>query len=64
MGYSGKIEIVRNGANPESIKPTFDPKEVDSLCDIIVSISKGDALIETKILVSDHIKEVLQLIDR
>lgn len=31
MGYQGKIEIIRNGANPESIKPTFDPREVGAL---------------------------------
>jgi len=31
MGHKGEIVIVRNGANPESIKPTFDPKEITKL---------------------------------
>jgi phosphatidylinositol alpha-1,6-mannosyltransferase len=31
MGYQGDIEIIRNGANPESIKPTFDLSEVEAL---------------------------------
>jgi glycosyltransferase involved in cell wall biosynthesis len=31
MGYTGDIEIIRNGANPESIKPTFDLSEVETL---------------------------------
>jgi glycosyltransferase involved in cell wall biosynthesis len=31
MGYKGDIEIIRNGANPESIKPTFEQSEVESL---------------------------------
>jgi glycosyltransferase involved in cell wall biosynthesis len=31
MGYTGDIEIVRNGANPESIKPTFEQSEVEEL---------------------------------
>ena len=31
MGYKGDIEIVRNGANPESIKPTFEQSEVEAL---------------------------------
>ncbi len=31
MGYTGTVEIVRNGANPESITPTFDPEEVTKL---------------------------------
>ncbi len=31
MGYTGDIELIRNGANPESLRPTFDPKEVDLL---------------------------------
>ncbi len=31
MGYAGDIEIIRNGANPESIKPTFEPSEVEAL---------------------------------
>ena len=31
MGYQGDIEIIRNGANPESIKPTFEKEEVEEL---------------------------------
>lgn len=31
MGYPREPLIVRNGANPESIKPTFDPREVELL---------------------------------
>lgn len=31
MGYTGDIEMVRNGANPESIKPTFEQSEVEAL---------------------------------
>ncbi len=31
MGYQGKIELIRNGANPESIKPTFTESEVEVL---------------------------------
>jgi glycosyltransferase involved in cell wall biosynthesis len=31
MGYEGEIKIIRNGANPESIKPTFDQSEVVDL---------------------------------
>ncbi len=31
MGYRGDTQIIRNGANPESIKPTFDPREVETL---------------------------------
>ncbi len=31
MGYQGDIVIVRNGANPESIKPTFEQSEVEAL---------------------------------
>jgi glycosyltransferase involved in cell wall biosynthesis len=31
MGYSGDMELIRNGANPESLRPTFDMKEVDAL---------------------------------
>ena len=31
MGYRRTIELIRNGANPESIRPTFDPREVDAL---------------------------------
>ncbi len=31
MGHKGDIKIIRNGANPESIKPTFDQSEVDNL---------------------------------
>ncbi len=31
MGYPRKLELIRNGANPESIKPTFDQKEVEVL---------------------------------
>lgn len=31
MGYKGKMELIRNGANPESLYPTFYPKEVDAL---------------------------------
>lgn len=31
MGYSGTPLIIRNGANPESIQPTFDMEEVEVL---------------------------------
>src|SRR5690606_21314723 len=31
MGYTGRIEIIRNGANPESIKPTFKESDVIAL---------------------------------
>ncbi|QQR64899.1 glycosyltransferase [Candidatus Kaiserbacteria bacterium] len=31
MGYRGDTQIIRNGANPESIKPTFDLSEVETL---------------------------------
>ena len=31
MGYTGDIEIIRNGANPKSIKPTFAHAEVEVL---------------------------------
>ncbi len=31
MGYRGDMVLIRNGANPESIKPTFAPEEVDAL---------------------------------
>ena len=31
MGYTGKLELIRNGANPESIKPTFPESEVELL---------------------------------
>lgn len=31
MGYTGRIEIIRNGANPESINPSFDQSEVETL---------------------------------
>jgi len=31
MGYKGDIEIIRNGANPESIKPSFEQSEVEEL---------------------------------
>ena len=31
MEYRKNVEIVRNGANPESIKPTFDQSEVEAL---------------------------------
>lgn len=31
MGYTGPIEIIRNGANPESVKPTFEQFEVEAL---------------------------------
>lgn len=31
MGYHGDIEIIRNGANPESIKPTFKKEELEEL---------------------------------
>ena len=31
MGYTGVPLIIRNGANPESIQPTFDMEEVESL---------------------------------
>ncbi len=31
MGFAGDLRIVRNGANPESIKPTFEPEAVERL---------------------------------
>ncbi len=31
MGYKGKLELIRNGANPESIKPTFAQSDVEAL---------------------------------
>ncbi len=31
MGYVGDLALIRNGANPESLRPTFDPKEVEDL---------------------------------
>ena len=31
MGYTGSIEIIRNGANPDSINPTFTVADVDAL---------------------------------
>ena len=31
MGYKGTIVLIRNGANPESIKPSFAESEVDAL---------------------------------
>ncbi len=31
MGYVGTLELIRNGANPESIAPTFQHSEVDEL---------------------------------
>ncbi len=31
MGYQGELTLVRNGANPESIKPTFSESDVASL---------------------------------
>ncbi len=31
MGYEGTLEIIRNGANPESLKPSFDQSEVEGL---------------------------------
>ena len=31
MGYSGMVQIVRNGANPESITPSFNQAEIDVL---------------------------------
>lgn len=31
MGHEKHIEIIRNGANPESIKPSFEKTEVDEL---------------------------------
>ena len=31
MGYKGDIELIHNGANPQSIHPTFDPKDIDEL---------------------------------
>ncbi len=31
MGYAGELALIRNGANPESLYPTFDPKEVEAL---------------------------------
>lgn len=31
MGYKGEMVLIRNGANPESIKPTFDMEEVEAL---------------------------------
>lgn len=31
MEYTGPVEIIRNGANPESLRPTFDPSEVEAL---------------------------------
>ncbi len=31
MGHLKNIEIVRNGANPESLKPSFDQSEVEAL---------------------------------
>lgn len=31
MGYQGELVLTRNGANPESLRPTFDPKEVEEL---------------------------------
>ena len=31
MGHPKHVEIVRNGANPESIKPSFDQSEVEAL---------------------------------
>lgn len=31
IGYKGKLELIRNGANPESIKPTFEQSAVEAL---------------------------------
>lgn len=31
MGYSGRMELIRNGANPESLKPTFAEADVVAL---------------------------------
>lgn len=31
MGYPGELTLIRNGANPESLRPTFDPKDVEIL---------------------------------
>lgn len=31
MGYSGELALIRNGANPESIKPTFATSDVEAL---------------------------------
>lgn len=31
MGYLGELTLIRNGANPESLRPTFDQKEVEEL---------------------------------
>jgi glycosyltransferase involved in cell wall biosynthesis len=31
IGYTGDLELIRNGANPESLRPTFDPQEVETL---------------------------------
>jgi len=31
MGYAGTLELIRNGANPESINPTFDFSEIEIL---------------------------------
>ena len=31
MGYTGELVLIRNGANPESLHPTFDSREVTEL---------------------------------
>jgi glycosyltransferase involved in cell wall biosynthesis len=52
MGYMGDLELIRNGANPESLRPTFDPQEVEEL-KVTLGKKPGDIyLVNTARLVS------------
>ena len=52
MGYTGDIELIRNGANPESIKPTFSQSEVEELKTKLGKKSGDIYLVNTARLVS------------